>query len=239
MEGSLRYGPVSGFVQTPLGGAPGTTSRNRPTFRELNIDEVLSPEASIALSGRGNSVYGGANILRLGDEHSLSSPLVSHGTAFPAGTPVRSDFQLDSYRIGYQYRLSVANQAGTTLSFSPGFGAALLDFDYHLSANGGLSAARSYFVGTPQISLETEWVPEGRLSAAAGVFSSLPEAVNLFILSAQVTGRYRLWGHGERSGMVFLGVGYDSIDYKDNQPVPNHIKAHMGPLLLFGIKARF
>ncbi len=239
IEGSLRYGPVSGFVQTPNGGAAGTTSPRRPTLRELNINEVLSPEVTLGLSWRDHGLYGGASLVRLGNDSTLHNPLVSHSTVFPAGSAVKSDLQLDSYRIGYQHRFSFANQAGTAFSLSPGIGGALLDFDYQLKGEGGLTARRAYLVGTPQIGLESEWIPPGRFSAAAGVFSSLPEVSNLFLLSAHITGSYRLWGQPERGGALFLGLGFDLLDYEDHQSVPNHIKADMGPMLIFGVKARF
>jgi len=239
MEGSLRYGPISGYVQTPRGGAPGTTSAQRPTFRELNMDDFFSPEVSLRLRWREHGLYAGASLVRLDGDSTLNTPLVSQGTSFPAGAAVKSEVQLDWYRLGYQYRITWSNEAGTSLSLSPAVGAALLNFDYSLSADGGLSANRGYIVGAPQFGLGAEWTPPGRFSIAGGIFSSLPEVSNLFILSVQLTGSYQLWGRGERGGRIFLGVGYDWLDYKDGQQVPNHIKAEFGPMLLFGIGTRF
>src|SRR2546426_5913447 len=38
LEGMWLYGPVSGHMQTPSGGQPGTTSSKRPTLSEMGID---------------------------------------------------------------------------------------------------------------------------------------------------------------------------------------------------------
>ena len=128
MEGSLRYGPISGYVQTPRGGAPGTTSAQRPTFRELNRDDFFSPEVSLRLRWREHGLYAGASLVRLDGDSTLNTPLVSQGTSFPAGAAVKSEVQLDWYRLGYQYRITWSNEAGTSLSLSPAVGAALLNF---------------------------------------------------------------------------------------------------------------
>ena len=240
LEGALRYGPIHGYLQTPSGGAPGTTSSQRPTFKELNIDDFLSPEASLDLRWRNHAFYGGASLVHLDGNSTLDSTLVSQGTTFPAGAAVKSVIDLDLYRLGYQYSFSWGTETGRRLTISPGAGVALLNFDYSLkAASGGLAAHRSYLVGGPQLGFSAEWTPPGRFSVAGGIFSSLPEVSNLFILSTQVTWGFRLWGHGERAGKIFLGVGYDWLDYEDNQPVPNHIKADFGPMLRFGINARF
>ena len=34
------YAPISGYVQTPAGGQPGTSDLKRPTFEELGIDNT-------------------------------------------------------------------------------------------------------------------------------------------------------------------------------------------------------
>lgn len=239
LGGAMRYGPVDGYVQTPNGGAPGTTSNKRPTFNELGIDSFISPEASLDLHWRAHGLYADGDWVRLDGNSTLNSTLTSHGTTFPAGTSVRSRVQLDSYRVGYEYRLAWTNDGGSLLSFSPAAGIDLLNFDYRLHGEGGLAANRGYFVGSPQLGFGAEWLPPGRFSISGGLFSSLPEVSNLFALSAQVTGGYRLWGQGERGGRLFLGIGYDWLDYKDNQQVPNHVKADLGPMLLFGLHTRF
>src|SRR6266480_40101 len=37
LEGMWLYGPVSGHMQTPSGGLPGTSSIGRPTLKEMGI----------------------------------------------------------------------------------------------------------------------------------------------------------------------------------------------------------
>jgi hypothetical protein len=49
LEGSFLYGPVEGFLQTPSGGQPGTTSDKRPTLQELDIDRASVGDASLVV----------------------------------------------------------------------------------------------------------------------------------------------------------------------------------------------
>jgi hypothetical protein len=48
VRAEMRAGPVtSGYVQTPKGGQPGTTSPKRPTFDELDADTTFAPSADL------------------------------------------------------------------------------------------------------------------------------------------------------------------------------------------------
>jgi hypothetical protein len=39
--------------------------------------------------------------------------------------------------------------------------------------------------------------------------------------------------------MAYLGIGYDRINEEDNQSVPHHIKASIGPEVVVGLKVNF
>jgi len=38
---------------------------------------------------------------------------------------------------------------------------------------------------------------------------------------------------------VFIGGGAEWIDYRDSQPVPNHVRADLGPLVTVGFRLSF
>ena len=122
---------------------------------------------------------------------------------------------------------------------TPALGAVLFDFDYKLDGTGGRSVARAFTHGAPHVGLQTVWNPKGPFSLAAGILSSLPFSTLPLILSVDLTGKYQLWGQANRGGSLFLGIGYDRIDFEDSQTVPNHIEVDMGPLLIVGLKVRF
>jgi hypothetical protein len=239
LDAAGRYGPVDGFLQTPLGGSPGTTSHRRPSFNELGIDTVASADAALTLGWGDHALVAGGSVSRLSGDSVLNRSLISENTSYPAGDSVSSDVQLDWYRAGYQYRLRFVNQHGAALDLEPEIGIALFDFDYRLRATGGLSTSRAYLKGGPEVGMRAEWTPGGRFSVSAAARGAIPEPTGLGIISAQITGNYQLWGKPDHGGQAFLGLGYELIDFEDNQKVPNHIHAESVPLGLLGVRVRF
>jgi len=238
-EASFRYGEIHGYLQTPDGGAPGTTSNHRPTFKELDIKYAAMGDVSLTAGLRNHALYGGVRLVYLGGSNVLGSTLISQGTTFPAGTPVKGDVQLNWYRVGYQHRFLYSNDQGAAFGLYPAVGLVLFDFKYKLNGAGGLSVNRSYIKPSPQIGLDWEWRPKGRFSVSGGVWGALPIYDMPLILSTEVVGKFRLWGNGGSRGLVFLGIGYDHVQYQDRQAVPNHIKADIGPQVIAGLEVCF
>jgi len=238
-DGSFRYGNISGFLQIPKGGGAGSTSSDRPKFNEIGINQAPAGDAALILGWDNNELYAGARFVRLSGKDTLSSTLISNGTTFPAGSSVSANTQLDWYRGGYAYRLSYGNDEGARASFSPAAGFALFNFDYRLNTPGGPTAARSFAKAAPQLGLRAEWSPGGPFSLSADLLSSLAVSTLPLLFSTDLTGGYQLWGQANHGGQVYLGIGYEMIHFKDNQTVPNHIKADIGPELVVGLRIRF
>lgn len=239
LDGEFRYGNITGFVQVPEGGSPGSTSNQRPKFDELGINHAAIGDPSLTLGWNDHDIYAGARIVRLSGSNTLSESLVSHGTTFPAGTSVNADTQLDWYRFGYEHHFAFKYNGGSVVSFYPAIGFALFNFDYNLKGTGGLSAARSFAKPAPQLGLKSEWTPGGPFLLSAGVLSSLAFSTLPLLLSVDLTAGYQLWGRLDHGGQAYLGIGYDRIDEEDNQRVPNHVKASIGPEVIVGFKVSF
>jgi len=240
LDGEFRYGNITGFLQIPRGGAVGSTSNERPKFDEIGINQAPIGAPSLTLGWNAHNIYGLARIISLSGSDTLSQTLISNGTTFPAGTHVNADVRLDWYGLGYKYRFAYKyNSDGALVSFYPSVGFALLNFDYNLNGTPGLSASRGFTKAAPQLGLKSEWVPGGPFSLSAGVLSSLPFSTLPLLLSVDFTARYQIWGRHDHGGMAYLGIGYDRIDEEDNQKVPNHIKASIGPEVVVGLKVNF
>jgi hypothetical protein len=237
-EASFRYGAVHGFVQTPRGGRPGSTSIQRPTFKELDIKYAAMGDVSLTAGLRNHAIYCGARLVQLSGENVLDHTLISHGMTFPAGSSVKGNVQLNWYQVGYQHRFIYSNGQGTSFGLHPGIGLVLWDFTYKLEGAGSL-ADRSYIKWAPHIGLDWEWMPRGRFSVSGGVWGTLPIYDMPFILSTELVGNFRLWGKGGSRGLLFVGIGYNRIAYKDKQEVPNYIKTDIGPEFIGGLQVRF
>jgi len=241
LEGMWMYGPVSGHLQTPSGGRPGTTSSNRPSFGEIGINTASIYDAEVLPSFRDHGMYFGGQWIRLSGERDLEERLISQGETFAAGSRVTSDVKLDWYRVGYRYRIQRGDEAGAELPNTEIYsrlGAAILDFHYRLDGAGSTRADRSYVKVAPQMGVEMEWHATTKFSIAGEITSTLPFSSIPWIVTTQLEAKYQFF---EKNGVRlsgFVGAGYEKINFHDDQDVSNEINADFGPMLRVGLELR-
>jgi len=234
---SGSYGPVSGYVQTPLGGAPSSTSNKRPTFDELGIETMTMVNLFLSAGLDSHYIYGSAHLVNLSGTSTLDEKLIFHGKEYPAGTRVKSDIGMNWYDIGYRYNIYFDKER-TNLCVAPTIAFTLWDFSTELESNSGRNS-RSYIKGTPRLGLDFEWFPAKRFSVSGRAIASLPLNNMPHIYTVGLVGKYNFMEINRLKVSVFMGVEYDWIDFKDNQTEPNHVKANMGPLGLIGAEIAF
>jgi hypothetical protein len=236
-DASGSYGPISGYIQTPLGGAPSSTSDKRPKFDELGIDMMTMVNLSLSAGLDSHHIYGSAHLVDLSGKSTLDEELIFHGRGYPAGTRVKSDVNLNWYEIGYQYNIHFGKER-MNLRMAPTVAFALWDFRTELESNGGKNS-RSYIKGTPRLGLDFEWFPAKRFSISGKAIGSLPFNNMPHIYTVGLVGKYNLMDINRFKISLFMGVEYNWVDFKDNQTEPNHVKANMGPLGLIGAEIKF
>ena len=236
---TYQYSPIRGYLQTPSGGEPGTTSENRPTFKELDLDTVSSVNSFLRVSKNRHNFYGRIQLVRLSGDSVLNNELISQGVTYPAGSQVSADISLDLYRFGYQYRFFFERNEKSGFEIDPTIEIAFFDFHYKLDSLSGLSTDRSYIKGACRIGAEVHWYANDRLTISAGVIGPVPLSNTPQIWTMDLTAKYQLWGKRPRGGAAIIGIGYQNIEYKDNQTVPNHIKFEMSPILKAGLQIGF
>lgn len=236
-DASGSYGPISGYIQVPLGGAPSSTSGKRPKFDELGIDMMTMINLSLSAGMDSHYIYGSAHLVDLSGESTLDEELIFHGRRYPAGTRVNSDVNLSWYEIGYQYNIHFGKER-VNLRMAPTIAFALWDFSVGLESTSGKNS-RDYIKGTPRLGLEFEWFPVKRFSVTGKAIGSLPFNNMPHIYTVELVEKYNLMDINRLKILLFMGVEYNQIDFKDNQATPNHIKANMGPLGLIGAEIKF
>ncbi len=236
-DASGSYGQIRGYAQTPLGGAPFSTSDRRPKFDELGIDMMTMVNLSLSAGMDSHYLYGSAHLVNLNGKNTLDEELIFHGRGYPAGTRVRSDVKLNWYEIGYQYNIYFGKKP-MNLRMAPTVAFALWDFSVELESSNGKDG-RSYMKGTPRLGLDFEWFPAKRFSVSGKAIGSLPFNNLPNIYTVGLVGKYNLVEISRLKVLLLMGVEYNWIDFKDNQTVPNHVKANMGPLGLIGAEIKF
>lgn len=236
LRGSAFYGPISGYVQVPLGGNPGTTSSRRPTLKELGIDDAAFYEVTGRLQWGHVGLFGGYSGLELGETSTLSETLVSHGVTFPAGSPIHSSIQLDVANVGAGWRFDFD---GRRLQLFPKIDVALFDFSDSLDSTSAAHAARSYRDVAVRLGAEASYDLGHGFGLELDGDASLPIAQTPQL--ANVTGRvaYHLFPASRVRATLFLGCGARWIDFEDTQEVPNHVSVRSAPLLTGGFTVSF
>src|SRR6476646_6749457 len=77
IEGSYRYGSVDGYVQTPTGGDPGTSSAKRPSLSEIGIDNASIYDAQGIVAFRNEEFYLGGQYIHMSGSDTLHENLIS------------------------------------------------------------------------------------------------------------------------------------------------------------------
>ena len=236
LQGSANFGPISGYLQTPAGGQPGTSSKHRPTLEELGIDEVWFYDTRLDLQWHSLRLYGGYQFLRLDGSATLAQPLISHGVSFAAGDGVTSHNQLDWARMGAGWKFDFLDQR---LEIVPQVEFALFDFKYSLS-DPLRSVTRDYVKGSARLGLETVYHLTPFVSLSLNGGGALPLANMPQIASVSAAANFRLSPRSWRvKPKLFIGGGMEWIDYEDSQRLPNHIKADIGPFFTGGLGFAF
>ncbi len=234
---AFLWGPIDGSLQTPRGGEPGTTSRHRPTLKEIGIDDTRTGDFWAKLTFPPHGLYLGGRLTHLSGRDTLESTLVSQGETFPAGTRVDAKVDLDWYRFGYRYRIPF-DWDGRAVALYPSIGATLFNFSYKLTDTGP-AVDRSYIKGGMQVGLAGTLAFTDRLDLSAQALLPIPFSTSADIFNSQLDLKYAILKDGRVGLSALVGVAYDTIRYRDNQTVSNDIKADMGPLAVVGIEATF
>ena len=236
LQGSVYFGYADGFLQTPLGGQPGTTTPQKPTLHELNIDDAVFYEGRVRLQWKQLGVYGGYQAIGLDGSGTLTQPLISHGVSFAAGQPFHTNNRLDWFDAGAGWNLFLMDER---LEIFPKAEFAVLDFSYKLSTPSA-STSRSYAKGCVRLGAEATYHFNPALSFRLDGAASLPLSDTPQIATLTGAFYFNLLRHSHRlKPALFAGGGMEWIDYEDNQQMPNHIHVNLGPFVTGGLALSF
>ena len=244
VEATYLYGPASGYLQTPSGDEPGTTSIGRPTLGELGISSASIFDTALTLGSGRHELFIGGQFIGFSGQATLDETLISQNQTFLAGSAVEQEVELNWYRAGYRYwfLFDTDDQSpGDEFAIAPSVGAGLFDFTYKLEGPGDADVNRTYIKPMPQVGIEAEWKLSQRCSVVAGVLTSVPIPDTPFILSTRLAGKYRVLDNRSIKLDALVGVGYERLQYDEEkkQETPNDINVELGPLLLLSVKAEF
>jgi len=239
----VRVGPTDGYLQTPAGGAFGSSSIRRPTLAEVGISTAWEVGAKLETFWKRHGVT--LEWSRFYINHgsgTLASDLTSQNMPFPAGTEVNSNSFLTYLGAHYSYLHEVCLGDCDRVELRPGGGVRFVDVSYKLDGSNGGKANRTYTTWAPNLLLDWSWRPRDRGKLRfAGRFSTtfdpvLSETRRMYIFEATARAHYDF----NRCTSAFVETGYRHTLLDDTQPdLTNRIHADFGPWIGIGFEKRF
>lgn len=230
VQGDLGYtGLPSGFIQIPAGGHPGSSSKGRPDFDELNIrrDNFYDLYGQVYWDKFG--VYGRYRYLRP-SATSTSIGMITHNVPVAPGTGVRMNTKFDTYYFGLKYDVFSPG-----LKFSPRIEYAMMDFRYRFRLSTGVNSSRAFKGGTFRVGADFSHHLDDARYWKFSLAASIPNLNNLEIYDIDVTYNHLLYHDGVLRVEGYLGIGAMYLEFEDKQPMPNHIKVEAYPMFKAGL----
>jgi hypothetical protein len=251
---SIAYGQISGFTQAGLGGRLGTGSPKKPKIKDdLGVDDGITANFSIELGWKRHSLYTAAHLINLEGENTVDRPFIFHGRAYTAGMRIESEVKSNWYEIGYRFRWPLdqihtsstrqsyqETSSRSVFTFTPTVTVAFWDYSVQLQESGVKNErSPSGLHYSPRLGALLEWYPWPRFSIIGKAIGSLPidEIVHIYTLG--LTANYNLIQGNKFKLILNMGVGYDHVDFKDEQTFPNKIRIDIGPMVIGGLKMQF
>ncbi|MEJ2648944.1 MAG: hypothetical protein P8016_11115 [Sedimentisphaerales bacterium] len=218
------YAPLSGYLQTPAGGEPGTSDIRRPTLKELNVDDTDYMDVDLYYKKGKYTPYVGARWITIDSSGLLEKDLTSKNHTFLKGTSFDHETSFNIYRVGVKYDFKY---------FRPKLEAALMDFNYKLES-AGIRADRSYAKSTIRMGAEKTFKIDALdIQVETSWSIPLPNTPRIYTVGTGV----KYWFAKN------INIGFDAqyfyLDYEDEQELPNHLRLEMKPALSLSLQYRF
>jgi hypothetical protein len=229
LDAKIVSGKLKGYSQTPQGGSAGSTSIERPSFHELDMNYDTMYQLEVGHHINYFTIYGQYHRIHLKGSKTLRSNLVTHALPIAAGNQFEASFDFDWYTFGaaYTYPLS-------SLLIVPSVDLNYLEYDYRFSSTA--SSSRSFSTVAPRFGLRLSYpinpLLTVNLSGAMTVLSELQiTETNLSLDWLAIDDRIKV--------TPYAGLGMLKVDFEDSQAVPNHYRYKLLPNVSLGVRVLF
>lgn len=240
VNAGYNFSKISGFVQIPKGGQFGTTSNRRPTFSEMGITKLSSPQIEFQADWENFSTYARFNYINFKGSATLKEDLITHSKTIEKGSQFKTEHTYKNYVAGLKYNL----YANEYVSVHPLVEYSLYDFSYNYNAttpsNKEISSERTFH--WPQVNLGLEMITpitEKYSITTTFKYSVAPKKVREYV-SLAVLNKYTVFENNNQKLNLFLGVGASKLEFRDTQrDRQNYIVHRVRPNITAGLEFEF
>lgn len=209
-----------GFMQTPIGGQPGTSDLKRPTLAELGIKNIRIGEQVTQIYWKNFIFYLGYQRIQPKSRGYLSQTLRTYGNTILASTFLETSNRFDCYRIGIAMPVALTHK----IKFTPKFEFLVLNFDYHFKT-AKLDKHRGYRHLTVRAGKQLAYQATPQLVVNVEKLQSLPLADTLNVLTTEV-------GISHQTLNLAITQHQQNLEFEDGQALPNHIVLNTRAVIL-------
>lgn len=229
------YGWTNGFLQIPLGGQPGTSSIERPTLSEMDIDGSGLFNIAVNAVWHHFGIYGSYLYDRPNGNATITNALVTHNVFIPVGTNMKTNTRFDVYRFGLNYFFYLCHHR---LILYPLVEGTVVDFLYQFEIP-AITSSRSFHPITFRIGLGGNYFFTQRFGMDFQLISSIPDALNTDVYSGALHLNYQFLQRACYKAWIFVGLGFLVIQFEDQQLFPNHVNFREWPIIEAGLAFHF
>lgn len=225
----IAEGALTGYIQTPRGGAPGSTSMERPSFHELNQHWDDFYAVGVTLAER--SYFVEANYICLNPKaaDTLDTGLITHAKTIPVETLFTMQAQFDWFTLGLGKIFALLNESWLIIPHLQGN---WLHYAYTFTSPPAHSR-RAFTLITAGVGLDIVKIFNDRWTGFYQMKCDLP-FTNFHYVQADFGISYELLCYGDAHISPYLKVGLIQLDYEDEQTVPNHLRYTNFPWISLG-----
>jgi len=226
------YAHVTGFSQTPKGGAMYTTSFERPTYTEAGINTDSFYALGAGYEKENYFIEVEYENLNPHGSKVLTQNLTTHDKYIPAKNGFNMNVEWNWYSLGFGRQFHVDHIWIITSAIYANF----MQYQYHFSSPVA-SSKRAFNMGALTVGVKFEYLFTSTFSSDIEAKATLPVS-NLNIQNYTLGFNYKITSpHFEFVPRV--AIGFLLIDYEDNQLVPNHMKYRAFPQGILGFNVIF
>ncbi len=221
---------VNGYAQTPKGGSAETTSFRRPSFAELGIKRNSLYHFAINLQH--NDYFFNLDYLHLNPHgsDSLSQDLLTHSQFIPTKSEFGLNVEYDWYRFALGKNFYFSDKKWR---IAPALLAEWLKYHYSFTAP-PLGSSRSFTLLASSFGLQIHREFDKKFSGDIAATYTLPLS-NLKLSTLSFALNYALVITPRLFIIPRITLGWLTIDYEDEQLVPNHIHYTATPYGTIGL----
>ena len=123
---------------------------------------------------------------------------------------------------------------------APWVDAVFWDFGYSVDGGSAGRTSRSFTKPGAQIGGDVVWAPGGGPLSLEGTLASFPQISSMATISQErFLVRYHFYQWRRYDLSAHVGVEWEQQNFKDSQPLSNHVNASFGPMLVTGLSLGF